>query len=182
MVAYSTRRCFWCPCSGHVWGGGTGEEDPHQAEEEGGHSGAALLPTTGDHSGAALRPPQLVRLCILPLQWLQGAWTTDCKDVWRVVIVFIFNLSVWNFRVGGGFQPMDRNIHRMSEDDQSPCEPSSTSSSSSSSLSGPFDKQENVDGNPDRKSVFTALPHVTDLVTYMIQDIISFSKSLQDFR
>ncbi|KAM8749432.1 nuclear receptor subfamily 1 group I member 2 isoform 3-T3 [Acanthopagrus schlegelii] len=80
-----------------------------------------------------------------------------------------------------GFRPMDRNIHRMSEDDQSPCEPSSTSSSSSS-LFGPFDKQENVDGNPDRKSVFTALPHVTDLVTYMIQDIISFSKSLQDFR
>ncbi|XP_030283636.1 nuclear receptor subfamily 1 group I member 2 isoform X2 [Sparus aurata] len=87
-----------------------------------------------------------------------------------------------------GFRPMDRNILHMSEDDQSPSEPCSTSSStssssSSSSLSGSFDKQENVEGNPDRKSsVFTALPHVTDLVTYMIQDIISFSKSLQDFR
>ncbi|XP_073330452.1 nuclear receptor subfamily 1 group I member 2 isoform X3 [Pagrus major] len=83
-----------------------------------------------------------------------------------------------------GFRPMDRNILPVNEDNQSASEPSSTSSSSSSSsVSGSFDKQENVEGKPDRKNcVFTALPHVTDLVTYMIQDIISFSKSLQDFR
>lgn len=60
---------------------------------------------------------------------------------------------------------------------------SSSSSSSSSSLFGFFEIHENHEGEGVRKSsVFTALPHVTDLTTYMIQDIISFSKSLQIFR
>ncbi|XP_050926773.1 nuclear receptor subfamily 1 group I member 2 isoform X2 [Lates calcarifer] len=60
---------------------------------------------------------------------------------------------------------------------------SSSLSSSSSSLCGSSEKQENQKGEEVRKgSVFTALPHITDLTTYMIQDIISFSKSLQDFR
>lgn len=30
--------------------------------------------------------------------------------------------------------------------------------------------------------LFTALPHVTDLATCMIHDIIAFSKSLTDFK
>nr|XP_046261137.1 nuclear receptor subfamily 1 group I member 2 isoform X2 [Scatophagus argus] len=88
-----------------------------------------------------------------------------------------------------GFRPMDRNIFFVS-DTQSASEPSdayslsaSFSSSSSSSLCDSFEKQENQDSLQVRKSsVFTALPHVTDLTTYMIQDIISFSKSLRDFR
>ncbi|XP_044072735.1 nuclear receptor subfamily 1 group I member 2 isoform X2 [Siniperca chuatsi] len=69
-----------------------------------------------------------------------------------------------------GFRPMDRNILPVSEYNQSASKPSDACSlsSSSSSLCG--------------TSVFTALPHVTDLTTYMIQDIISFSKNLQDFR
>ncbi|CAF95456.1 unnamed protein product, partial [Tetraodon nigroviridis] len=33
-----------------------------------------------------------------------------------------------------------------------------------------------------RAGVFTALPHVTDLTTYMIHDIIAFSKSLTHFK
>uniref|UniRef100_A0A3B4Y4T8 Nuclear receptor subfamily 1, group I, member 2 n=1 Tax=Seriola lalandi dorsalis TaxID=1841481 RepID=A0A3B4Y4T8_SERLL len=54
---------------------------------------------------------------------------------------------------------------------------------SSSSFCGSFEKQKNREGEEVTKSIiFTALPHLTDLTTYMIQDIISFSKSLQDFR
>ncbi|XP_070832203.1 nuclear receptor subfamily 1 group I member 2 [Chaetodon trifascialis] len=89
-----------------------------------------------------------------------------------------------------GFRPMDRNILPASEHNQSASEPSCTCSlSSSSSLSSScsvcssFEKQENQEGEQFRKSsVYTALPHVTDLITYMIQDIINFSKSLQGFR
>ncbi|XP_051259450.1 nuclear receptor subfamily 1 group I member 2 isoform X1 [Dicentrarchus labrax] len=90
-----------------------------------------------------------------------------------------------------GFRPMDRNILPASEYNHSENEPpytcslsSSLSSSSSSSLCGSFEKQDNQGGEQAREStaVFTALPHVADLTTYMIQDIISFSKGLQDFR
>lgn len=85
---------------------------------------------------------------------------------------------------------MDRNILPESEFSQSGSEPSSACSSlsssvlsSSSNLCGSFEKPESQEGEQVRKSsVFTALPHITDLTTYMIQDIISFSKSLQDFR
>ncbi|XP_069010117.1 nuclear receptor subfamily 1 group I member 2 [Embiotoca jacksoni] len=110
-----------------------------------------------------------------------------------------------------GFRPMDRNILPVIEDNQSAserphpltscstntasksasdptassraCSLSSSSSSSFSSLWGSFEKQENHEGDEVKNGcVFTALPHVADLTTYMIQDIISFSKSLQDFR
>ncbi|XP_059199057.1 nuclear receptor subfamily 1 group I member 2 isoform X2 [Centropristis striata] len=89
-----------------------------------------------------------------------------------------------------GFRPMDRNVLPASEYNQSDgklcsLSPSSCSSSSSSysSLFGSFNKQENEEVEEARKgSVFTALPHMADLTTYMIQDIISFSKSLRDFR
>lgn len=60
---------------------------------------------------------------------------------------------------------------------------SSSSSSSSSSLYGFIEKQETQEGEEvGKSSFFTALPHVMDLTTYMIQDIISFSKGLRDFR
>ncbi|XP_037646329.1 nuclear receptor subfamily 1 group I member 2 [Sebastes umbrosus] len=81
-----------------------------------------------------------------------------------------------------GFRPMDRNVLPASECDQpesSLCS-LSPSSSSSSSLSGSFEKPENQEVR--KGNVFTALPHVADLMTYMIQDVISFSKSLRDFR
>ncbi len=102
-----------------------------------------------------------------------------------------FNLSDRCFL---SLQPMDRNTLPVSECNQSASEPlyacslSSSSSSPSSSLSSSslfssFEKQDNQEGEQVQKSgVFTALPHVTDLTTYMIQDIISFSKSLRDFR
>ncbi|XP_053185022.1 nuclear receptor subfamily 1 group I member 2 [Scomber japonicus] len=104
-----------------------------------------------------------------------------------------------------GFRPMDRKIIPVSEYNRSTSKtanpltncPTNTcttfnksatdprisscagSLSSSSSLS---DFVENQEGEEVRKSsVFTALPHVTDLTTYMIQDIISFSKSLKIF-
>ncbi|XP_071332426.1 nuclear receptor subfamily 1 group I member 2 isoform X2 [Trachinotus anak] len=59
---------------------------------------------------------------------------------------------------------------------------SSSSSYSSSSFCGSCEKQENQQEEVRKSTVFTALPHVTDLTTYMIHDIISFAKSLQDFR
>lgn len=44
-------------------------------------------------------------------------------------------------------------------------------------------KQEHhIRNDVENRCVFTALPHVADLTTYMIQDVISFSKSLQDFQ
>ncbi|XP_023271597.1 nuclear receptor subfamily 1 group I member 2 [Seriola lalandi dorsalis] len=107
-----------------------------------------------------------------------------------------------------GFRPMDRIILSVSEYNQPTREPfnpltncptnicTKTSKSatgprtsscanflSSSSFCGSFEKQKNREGEEVTKSIiFTALPHLTDLTTYMIQDIISFSKSLQDFR
>ncbi len=48
---------------------------------------------------------------------------------------------------------------------------------------GSLKKQESQDGEQVGKNgVFTALAHVTDVITYMIQDIVRFSKSLRDFR
>ncbi|XP_076603227.1 nuclear receptor subfamily 1 group I member 2 [Chaetodon auriga] len=89
-----------------------------------------------------------------------------------------------------GFRPIDRNIVPASEHNQSASEPLCTRSlssssylSSSCSLCTSFEKQDNQEGEQIRESgVYTALPHMTDLATYMIQDIISFSKSLQGFR
>ncbi|XP_030613238.1 nuclear receptor subfamily 1 group I member 2 [Archocentrus centrarchus] len=108
------------------------------------------------------------------------------------------------------FRPMDRNIfpvneykqsaskafHPLTECHRNCCttpsksasDPTSSSSSSSCSSSsshfhGSISKQENHKENKVENScVFTALPHVADLTTYMIQEVISFSKTLQDFR
>ncbi|XP_041806118.1 nuclear receptor subfamily 1 group I member 2 isoform X2 [Chelmon rostratus] len=89
-----------------------------------------------------------------------------------------------------GFRPMDRNVLPVGEHNQSASESSCTCSLSSSSSSsspcshcGSFEKQESQEGGQVRQSsVYSALPHMTDLITFMIQDIISFSKSLQGFR
>ncbi|MED6295103.1 hypothetical protein CHARACLAT_027997 [Characodon lateralis] len=102
------------------------------------------------------------------------------------------------------FRPMDRDI--LAENQQTSCltqncstadkleaEPtsspdpcfissSSLSSSSTYSFFSSFsEKVENHVGD-ENSSVYTNLPHLADLTTYMIQDIICFSKSLQDFR
>lgn len=53
--------------------------------------------------------------------------------------------------------------------------------SSYSSLSGSCEELENQEGDKN-DCVYTALPHLADLTTYMIQDIIRFSKTLRDFR
>ncbi|XP_028249365.1 nuclear receptor subfamily 1 group I member 2 [Parambassis ranga] len=101
-----------------------------------------------------------------------------------------------------GFRPMDRSVSPVSEYSQSASEPfneptcpentctsaskhgsdltaaSYAGFSSSSSSSCSFHHEEDEVKN----CVFSALPHVTDLTTYMIKDVISFSKSLQEFR
>ncbi|XP_020787562.1 nuclear receptor subfamily 1 group I member 2 isoform X2 [Boleophthalmus pectinirostris] len=61
----------------------------------------------------------------------------------------------------------------------SPC--SSSSSSSSPSLYLYFDKEQNKESDQKIK-FFTSLPHLSDLATYMVHNIIRFSKSLQVFR
>ncbi|KAJ0005625.1 hypothetical protein NQD34_015519 [Periophthalmus magnuspinnatus] len=58
---------------------------------------------------------------------------------------------------------------------------SSSSSSSSPSLYLYFDKDQNKESDQKIK-FFTSLPHLSDLTTYMIHNIIRFSKSLQVFR
>uniref|UniRef100_A0A1A7XGC3 Nuclear receptor subfamily 1, group I, member 2 n=1 Tax=Iconisemion striatum TaxID=60296 RepID=A0A1A7XGC3_9TELE len=93
-----------------------------------------------------------------------------------------------------GFRPMDREILAESEHSQSDpptscptqtCSSSGKSSPDSSSslytcsLSSSSCSSENKDYTG---CVYTNLPHLADLTTYMIQDIIRFSKSLQDFR
>ncbi|KAK5890415.1 hypothetical protein CesoFtcFv8_013937 [Champsocephalus esox] len=79
-----------------------------------------------------------------------------------------------------GFRPMDRNALPVGQDESE----SELCSLSSTSLSGSFETPENQEHEEAGKkgSVFTALPHVADLTTYMIQDIITFSKSLRDFQ
>ncbi|XP_013882593.1 nuclear receptor subfamily 1 group I member 2 isoform X2 [Austrofundulus limnaeus] len=98
-----------------------------------------------------------------------------------------------------GFRPMDREVLTEPEHSRSDPQPScptktcashdpassshvcSVASSSSACFSGSAAKQEacRSDRNP---SIYTALPHMADLTTYMIHDIIRFSKSLQNFR
>lgn len=75
---------------------------------------------------------------------------------------------------------MDRNALPVGQDESE----SELCSLSSTSLSGSFETPENQEHEEAGKkgSVFTALPHVADLTTYMIQDIITFSKSLRDFQ
>ncbi|KAF7215676.1 nuclear receptor subfamily 1 group I member 2 isoform X1 [Nothobranchius furzeri] len=98
-----------------------------------------------------------------------------------------------------GFRPMDREILTEMEHSQSDpptscltqicsssgkSSPDSSSSSytwSLSSSSSCSSENKDLEGNKTR-CVYTNLPHFADLTTYMIQDIIRFSKSLQDFR
>ncbi|CAG05861.1 unnamed protein product, partial [Tetraodon nigroviridis] len=94
-------------------------------------------------------------------------------------------------RVGfsSGFsQPMDRNIFTVGDSSRSGDAPSavgplSPSCSSLPSVPPRGETQQSREGEEARRAgVFTALPHVTDLTTYMIHDIIAFSKSLTHFK
>ncbi|XP_072300614.1 nuclear receptor subfamily 1 group I member 2 [Eucyclogobius newberryi] len=104
-----------------------------------------------------------------------------------------------------GFRPMDRTIAPTSDLDQYMNDPlyitgfsaaaaeemsydfllpslsSSSSSSSSPSLYLYHDKEQSKESD-EKIKFFTSLPHFSDLATYMIHDIIRFSKSLQVFR
>ncbi|KAJ8013174.1 hypothetical protein DPEC_G00050540 [Dallia pectoralis] len=93
------------------------------------------------------------------------------------------------------FRPIDRDVNPMSVwKDTASCpksalithmdkwlssfsRPTSTGSSSCSS-------EEKVEDDSDcgGNTVFTTLPHIADLTTYMIQNIISFAKGLHSFR
>lgn len=66
--------------------------------------------------------------------------------------------------------------------DVTPYDPCLFSPSASSPLSTYLYFDQNHSKEAKRKTVFTALPHLSDLGTYMIHDIIRFSKSLQAFR
>ncbi|XP_038163949.1 nuclear receptor subfamily 1 group I member 2 isoform X1 [Cyprinodon tularosa] len=106
-----------------------------------------------------------------------------------------------------GFRPRDRDILAENQETTCPTKTCSTAdkpaappttppyhcslspvpsspSFSSSTYYFPSSFSEKVDGHLGDKSsfVYTNLPHLSDLTTYMIQDIIRFSKSLQDFR
>lgn len=85
---------------------------------------------------------------------------------------------------------MDRNIFTVSDSSQCGNALSAVGSLSPSCSSlpsthhrGSSETQRNQEAEDARQGcVFTALPHVTDLTTYMIHDIIAFSKSLANFK
>uniref|UniRef100_H3C155 Nuclear receptor subfamily 1, group I, member 2 n=1 Tax=Tetraodon nigroviridis TaxID=99883 RepID=H3C155_TETNG len=83
-----------------------------------------------------------------------------------------------------GFRPMDRNIFTVGDSSRSGDAPSAVGPLSPSCSSLPRgETQQSREGEEARRAgVFTALPHVTDLTTYMIHDIIAFSKSLTHFK
>ncbi|KAM6985074.1 nuclear receptor subfamily 1 group I member 2 [Aplochiton taeniatus] len=105
------------------------------------------------------------------------------------------------FSLFNKFRPLDRNLNPLYEYSRCPDKPrehlnchsssgrkdyssgvrSSTSPNwpSSSSSSDPGDKEEKGDQDG---LVFTTLPHLADLTTYMIQNIINFAKGLPSFR
>ncbi|TWW80963.1 Nuclear receptor subfamily 1 group I member 2 [Takifugu flavidus] len=92
-----------------------------------------------------------------------------------------FDLEFYRF---SSFRPMDRNIFAVRG--SSPSGPASSdvsSLSTSARLRGRPETPQTQGGENARQGcVFTALPHVTDLATCMIHDIIAFSKSLTDFK
>lgn len=85
---------------------------------------------------------------------------------------------------------MDRNIFAVRDSSQSGSTSSDVSSLftpcsslASARLRGCPETPQTQGGETARQGrVFTALPHVTDLATCMIHDIIAFSKSLTDFK
>ncbi|XP_041700785.1 nuclear receptor subfamily 1 group I member 2 [Coregonus clupeaformis] len=90
-------------------------------------------------------------------------------------------MSVWNQTASGQSATLTRRMDNLSSS-YSTSTPTSFSSSSCS-----FEGEENENEKEDRsdrgkKTVFTTLPHVADLTTYMIQNIINFAKGLPSFR
>ncbi|RVE57864.1 hypothetical protein OJAV_G00203610 [Oryzias javanicus] len=94
-----------------------------------------------------------------------------------------------------GFRPMDRDLLEDHEHEshlvtscpffgQSKSEPAAPTHSFSCSSSGLCESSETLEDptSEEKGFIFTFLPHLVDLSTYMIQDVIRFSKSLQDFR
>nr|XP_043871754.1 nuclear receptor subfamily 1 group I member 2 isoform X2 [Solea senegalensis] len=94
----------------------------------------------------------------------------------------ILSVSEYNQPTSKPFQPLTNcSTGTCTESSKSATDPRTSShansSSSSSGLCGSSEGEK-----VGKSSVFTALPHMADLTTYMIQDIICFSKSLPDFR
>lgn len=85
---------------------------------------------------------------------------------------------------------MDRNIFTVSDSSRTGNAPSAVGSLAASCSSlpstyhrGSSEAQQSREGEDARQGrVLTALPHMTDLITYMIHDIIAFSKSLTNFK
>ncbi|XP_075896106.1 nuclear receptor subfamily 1 group I member 2 isoform X2 [Nelusetta ayraudi] len=94
-----------------------------------------------------------------------------------------FDLTFYRF---SGFRPIDRDVNTGGESSRPGGEvprvdppPASPATPSLSPTEGQGARQE----QRGRKGIiFTSLPHVTDLTTYMIKGVIDFSKGLQEFR
>lgn len=83
-------------------------------------------------------------------------------------------------------QPIDRDVNTGGESSRPGGEvprvdppPASPATSSLSPTEGQGARQEQCG---IKAIIFTSLPHVTDLTTYMIKGVIDFSKGLQEFR
>lgn len=89
-----------------------------------------------------------------------------------------------NWFVNEAYDPLRSHTMDLSDlAEITPYDPCLFSSPASSPLGANlyFDQDHRTEAQR-KTTVFTALPHLSDLVTYMIHDIIRFSKSLQAFR
>uniref|UniRef100_A0A3B3S7I6 Nuclear receptor subfamily 1 group I member 2 n=1 Tax=Paramormyrops kingsleyae TaxID=1676925 RepID=A0A3B3S7I6_9TELE len=94
-----------------------------------------------------------------------------------------FDVSFVDFKK---FRPIDRNLAPMHEYGQMLLDPSPAFSSPQEEALFQFSSPSNCDERPDATDassrVFITLPHIADLTTYMIQQIISFAKLISYFR
>ncbi|XP_048862154.1 nuclear receptor subfamily 1 group I member 2 isoform X1 [Brienomyrus brachyistius] len=94
-----------------------------------------------------------------------------------------FDVSFVHFKK---FRPIDRNLAPMHEYGQTLLDPSPVFSSPQDGALFQFSSPSNWDERPGMTDgsnrVFITLPHIADLTTYMIQQIISFAKLISFFR
>ncbi|XP_017568958.1 nuclear receptor subfamily 1 group I member 2 isoform X1 [Pygocentrus nattereri] len=101
-----------------------------------------------------------------------------------------FDLTFSNF---DQFRPIDRNQDPITEYMQECTDSQSVRAESSrepvvnllphgSCSSSVCHVEDSENGDKRRKTVFTTLPHLTDLSTYMIQNVINYAKVLRPFR
>lgn len=179
---FCAHACCCCR-SGYVWEGGVGAESAHQEEEDAECAGTAFPSARGNHPGTAVRSPTNLRLDLLPLKRLQGVKRSFAWFHCRIKQTGDF-FSVY-FTLPFDTQPIDRNVSVGGESswpggevahiDPPPVSPATLSRSPKGQ--GTWEEQCSRKG-----IIFTALPHLADLMTWMIKGIIDFSKGLHEFR